>query len=93
MATDRFTCVLDQDRAHRLAVTLSTGGEARTLTPADPGFESDWGVAGPRRLVDSSRYQPLADGSYRMTDAPNSGAGLYRVSIGSRVFTPHISTA
>lgn len=85
--TDRFTCVLDQDRARWLAVTLDTGGEARTATAADPGFESDWGATGPRRLVDSGRYQPLADGSYRLTDAPDPGAGVYRVRIGVRVFT------
>lgn len=85
--TDRFTCVLDQDRARWLAVTLDTDGEARTLTAADPGFESDWGATGPRRLVDGGRYQPLADGSYRMTDAPDGGAGVYRVRIGSRLFT------
>lgn len=85
--TDRFTCVLDQDRARWLAVTLDTDGEARTVTAADPGFELDWGDTGPRRLMDSGRYQLLADGCYHMTSAPDAGAGVYRVGIGVRVFT------
>jgi hypothetical protein len=85
--TLRCTCILDQDRARWLAVTLDIDDEARTLTEADPAFEADWGVTGPRRLVDSGRYQPLADGSYRITDTADSGAGVYRVRIGPRVFT------
>ena len=85
---DRFTCVLDQDRARWLAVTLDAeGDEARTVTEADPAFESDWGAAGPRRLVDSGRYRQFADGSYRLTDAADWGAGVSRVRIGPRVFT------
>lgn len=86
-AIDRFTCVLDDDGARWLAVTLDVDDETRTLTEGDPEFEADWGGAGPRRLVDSGRYQQLADGSYRITDTANSGAGVYRVRIGHRVFT------
>jgi hypothetical protein len=85
--TDRFTCILDQDRARWLAVTLDVDGEARTLTEADPGFEADWGGTGPRRLVDSGRHHQLADGSYHLTDTADRGAGVYRVEIGPRVFT------
>lgn len=84
---DRFTCIVDVDRARWLAVTLDVDGEASTLTEADPGFEADWGTTGKRRLVDSGRYQQRADGSYRLTDRADSGAGVYRVRIGSRVFT------
>ena len=85
---DRFTCVLDQDRARWLSVTLDADDdEARTLTEADPEFEANWADTGPRRLVDSGRYQQLADGSYRLTDTADWGAGVYRVGIGPRVFT------
>lgn len=86
IGTDRFTCVLDQDRARWLTVTLHGGG-ARTLTKGDPEFDAGWADTGPRRLVDSGRYQQLADGAYRTTGTPDMGAGVYRVQIGARVFT------
>jgi hypothetical protein len=38
-------------------------------------------------LVDSSRYRQRADGSYRIADTAESGAGVYRVRIGPHVFT------
>jgi hypothetical protein len=89
VATHRFSCVLDQDRARCLAVTLDAddADESATLTEADPGFEQEWGGAGPRRLADSGRYQQRADGSYRLTEDTGSGAGVFRVRIGPRVFT------
>ena len=83
----RFICVLDEDRARWLAVTLDADGEASTLTEGDPEFECGWGGTGPRRLVDSGRYQQLADGSYRITGTSDMGAGVYRVEIGPRAFT------
>jgi hypothetical protein len=87
IAIDRFTCVLDQDRARWLAVTLDADGEARTLTEGDPEFECGWAGTGPRRLVDGGRYQQRADGSCRSTGTSDMGAGVYRVAIGPRVFT------
>jgi hypothetical protein len=86
-AIDRFTCVLDDNRARWLMVTLDADGDARTLTKGDPEFDAGWAGTGPRRLVDSGRYQQLADGSYRLTGTSHMGAGVYRVSIGPRVFT------
>jgi hypothetical protein len=86
-AIHRCTCILDHDRARWLVVTLDSDDDARTVTEADPGFEADWGATGQRRLVDSSRYRQRADGSYRIADTAESGAGVYRVRIGPRVFT------
>lgn len=86
IGTDRFTCVLDQDRARWLTVTLHDR-EARTLTKGDPEFDAGWADTGPRRLVDGGRYQQLADGAYRTTGTRDMGAGVYRVGIGARVFT------
>lgn len=83
----RFTCVLDHDHARWLEVDLDTGAGGDALTPADSGFNAAWGTTGPRCLIDSGRYQPVADGSYRLTDAPDFGAGVYRVGIGTNVFT------
>jgi hypothetical protein len=62
-------------------------GDASTLTEADREFEAAWGGTGPRRLVDSGRYQQHADGSYRITGTSDPGAGVFRVQIGSRMFT------
>ena len=87
IAIHRFICVLDDDRARWLTVTLDVDGGARTLTKGDPEFDVGWAGTGPRRLVDSGRYQQLADGSYRVTGTSDMGAGVYRVSIGPRVFT------
>lgn len=87
IAVHRFTCVLDQDRARWLAVTLDTEGPSDTAAEGDPGFENAWGATGPRRLVDTGRYQQLPDGGYHLTGPSGRGAGVHRVRVGARTFT------
>jgi hypothetical protein len=61
--TDRFTCVLDQDRARWLAVTLDADGEARTVTAADRGSSPSG------ELPDRTAWQTAA-GISRLRTAP-----------------------
>lgn len=85
--TFRFTCVLHQNEARWLAVSIQTVNGTTTTTVADPDFEAQWGPLGQRGLTDNGRYEPVPDGSYRLTDAQGHGAGVFMVTIGPRRYT------
>ena len=53
---------------------------------ADADFEDDWGGTTSHRLFDDGRYQPQADGSYKVTDRCGLGAGVFDVTTGERTF-------
>lgn len=82
--TTRWYCRLGEERTEWLAV--SSQDRSDLFTFEDQGFDWNWGLVGPQRLVDEGKYVVQPDGSLATSDKPSQGAGAYRVTIGNESF-------
>lgn len=83
---DLMYATLDADTAKWIAIVNMLDGRKIFDTVGDNYFESDWGGATSRRIVDDGRYQRQPDGTYKIGDGEGSGAGTYNVTIGENTF-------